>query len=413
MDHDVWLKLAVALGIGLLVGVERERRKGEGPARRSAGVRTFAVGALLGAVSQVLGGAWVLAAAVLAVASLLAVAYARRRDKDPGLTTEAGLLFTVLLGALAMDDPLLAGALGATLAGLLYVRVPIHHFARSVVTERELNDGLILAAAALVVLPIVPNRYMGPFGAFNPRTLWLIVVLVMTMGVIGHVARRLLGPRFGLPVSGLAGGFVSSVATIGSMGHVAKTSAKLLPTAAAGAALSSVATIVQMCAILAVTSRPTFTALLLPLVLAGVVAVAYGVLLTIRALHADLPEEKEEGHAFQIKSALILACTVSVMLILAAAIEAWLGHAGMVIATALAGFADSHAAAASVAALVASGRLEAHDAVIPILSVLSTNAVTKTIVAVTAGRRFAAHVVPGLVLMIAAAWAGAWFVLWR
>jgi uncharacterized membrane protein (DUF4010 family) len=222
-----------------------------------------------------------------------------------------------------------------------------------------------------------------------------------------------LGPRFGLPVSGLAGGFVSSVATIGSMGHIAKSNAKLLPTAAAGAALSSVATIVQMCAVLAVTSRPTLTALMIPLIASGVVAAAYGAVLTIRALHAEMPEEKEESHAFSIKSALILACTVSAMLILAAAVEAWLGHAGMVIATALAGFADSHASAASVAALVASGRLEAHAAIVPVLAVLSTNAISKGIVAGTGGRRFAMLVIPGLVLMIAAAWAGAWFVLLR
>jgi uncharacterized membrane protein (DUF4010 family) len=84
-----------------------------------------------------------------------------------------------------------------------------------------------------------------------------------------------------------------------------------------------------------------------------------------------------------------------------------------VVATALAGFADSHGAAASVAALVGSGRLEAHAAIVPILAVLTTNAITKGIVAGTNGRRFALHVIPGLVLMIAAAWAGAWFVLMR
>jgi uncharacterized membrane protein (DUF4010 family) len=411
MDPTPWLHLATALGIGLLVGIERERRKGDGPHRRTAGVRTFSVGALLGAVSTLLGGPVVVAATVVGVAVLAAVAYWRQRDEDPGLTTEVALLLTVLLGALAMSDPLVASALGATLAGLLFVRTRIHHFVKSVLTERELTDALVLAAAALVVLPLIPDRYIGPFQAFNPRTLWMIVVLVMTMGGIGHVARRLLGPRFGLPVSGLAGGFVSGVATIGSLGQLAKANAHIVPSAAAGAALSSVATVVQMAALLAVTSAATLAALTPALILSGGVAALYGTWLTIRGLRAGAPAEEKPGAAFSLRNALILAGTVCLMLFLAAAVDAWLGHAAVAVTASLAGFADSHAAAASVASLVPSGRLDARGAVVPIVAVLTTNAITKAIAAGTGGRAFAARVVPGLVLMIAAAWLGAWFAL--
>lgn len=409
MDLEVGLRLGAALGIGLLVGVDRERRKGEGTLRGAAGIRTFAAASLLGGVSQFLGGANVLAATALGVTLLSVAAYWRRRETDPGITTEVALVLTVLLGALAMSDPLLAAGLGVTLAGLLFLRASIHKFVKSVLTERELNDALVLAAAALVVLPVIPDRYIGPFQAFNPRTLWLIVVLVMTMGAVGHVARRLLGPRFGLPVTGFAGGFVSSTATIGSMGHLVKTHPQLLPSAGAGAALSSVATVIQLAAVLAVTSRSTLSALLFPLCASGVVALIYGAVLTLRALRTKPPKE-ESGRAFSILGALILAATISFMLFLAAAIQAWLGTTGVLLATALAGFADAHAGAASVAALVPSGRLAALDAVAPVLAVLTTNAVTKAIVAGASGEKFALHVVPGLILMIAAAWLAAWFV---
>jgi uncharacterized membrane protein (DUF4010 family) len=144
------VRLATALGIGLLIGVERERRKGEGASRSPAGIRTFAVSCLLGAVSLELGGEVLLAAATVAVAALLAIAYARSRTRDPGLTTEAALLLTVLLGGLAMRQPALASGLGVTLAILLAARTRLHRFVSSVLTEAELADGLILAAAVLV-----------------------------------------------------------------------------------------------------------------------------------------------------------------------------------------------------------------------------------------------------------------------
>ncbi|MBL8859549.1 MAG: MgtC/SapB family protein [Planctomycetes bacterium] len=408
MTHSTLVDLAVALGIGLLVGIERERRKGDGPHRRPAGVRTFAVGSLVGAVSWIMGGAPVLAAAVLGVALLVAVAYWRRREDDPGLTTEVALLLTVLLGALAMSDSLLAAGLGAALAGLLFARDRIHHFARTLLTERELVDALVLAAAALIVLPLIPDRYVGPFEAVNPRTLWLIVVLVMSMGAVGHVARRLLGPRFGLPVTGLAGGFVSSVATIVSMGQVAKQDEHLLAPAAAGAVLSTVVTAGLMAALLAVTSPPALAALALPLILFGAVATAYSIVLTLRGLRAQPPAASAPGRAFSLVTALVLTATISVMLLGAAAVEAWLGQTGLIVAAALGGFSDAHAAGVSVASLVDAGKLEAHAAVVPILAVMSANTITKIVVAFGAGVRFGRLVVPALVLMLAAAWLGAW-----
>jgi len=408
MEREIWLQFGTALGIGLLVGIERERRKGEGPRRRAAGIRTFAVSALVGAVSQYLGGPPVLAAAALGVAAIEAVAYWRRQEQDPGLTTEVALLLTLLLGGLAMREPGVAAGLGVTLTALLLARERIHHFARSVLTERELHDGLVLAAAALVILPLMPDRHLGPFQALNPRLLWMFVLLVMTTGAIGHAAQRLLGPRLGLPVSGLAGGFVSSVATIASMGRLAQAEPRWMTSAVAGAALSSLSTVVQMALVLAITSPATLAALAWPLAFAGVVAFVYGAAFTLRGLRAELPPQQESGRAFSLATALVLAATVSFILILVGAMQAWLGDRGLLVGTALAGFADSHSSAVSVASLVHADKLAAVDAVVPILAVLTTNAITKSIVAMMSNRRFAWQVVPGLVAMIAAAWGGWW-----
>src|SRR5450755_2419549 len=152
------LNFAVAIGIGLLIGAERERRKGDGPTRSPAGIRTFTITALAGAVSITLGGELLLTVAASGVILLACIAYWRGHDDDPGLTTEIALILTALLGGLAMQQPMLAGGLAVTVAVLLAARSPLHGFVRSVLTEDELTDGLIFAGATLVVLPLVPDR---------------------------------------------------------------------------------------------------------------------------------------------------------------------------------------------------------------------------------------------------------------
>ncbi len=407
VDEQSWMRLAAALGIGLLIGIERERRKGEGPARAVAGVRSFAVVSLLGAVSMMLGEALLLAVAAAGVAALAAVGYARTLRQDPGLTTEIALLLTLLLGALAMREPPLAAALGAGVAILLAARDRIHHFVRRVLTEQELNDALVLAAATLVILPLVPDRHIGPYDAINPRNAWTIVVLMLAIGAAGHVAMRTLGPRFGLAAAGLASGFVSSTATIGSMGERVRGDPALLVPAAAGAVLSTVATILQMVVVLAAASIDTLRALALPLLCAGATAVAYGVLATLRAANHDAPENSDHGRAFSPATALIFALAISGVTLISAALVDWLGTAGLIAAAAFTGFADTHATAASAGSLVSSGTITTTQAALPILIGLSTNTISKIGVAVASGgRHFAMQVVPGLLLTVAAAWLG-------
>ena len=113
------LRLGVALGTGLLIGAERERRKGKGPQRASAGIRTFTITALLGAVCFQLGGTVLLAVVILALAGLTGLSYLRTQKEDPGLTTESALLLTLILGALAMREPALASVVAVVVAILL------------------------------------------------------------------------------------------------------------------------------------------------------------------------------------------------------------------------------------------------------------------------------------------------------
>jgi hypothetical protein len=167
------VSLAVALGIGLLIGAERERRKGEGQSRAPAGIRTFAIGSLAGAISFIVGGQLLLSIVTTGVFALTALGYWRGSAEDPGLTSEIALIVTVLLGGLSVQTPVLAAGLGVTLAILLAARSPLHYFVRSVLTQSEMTDALIFAGATLVILPLLPNRDLGPYGAFNPYKIWI------------------------------------------------------------------------------------------------------------------------------------------------------------------------------------------------------------------------------------------------
>jgi uncharacterized membrane protein (DUF4010 family) len=402
------LGLSVALGIGLGVGAERERRKGRGAGRAAAGIRTFTVAALLGAVAQLLGGA-VLAVAVAGVGALAVLAYRRSAAADPGLTTEVALLLTSVLGALAMPQPALAAAVAVVLAGLLAARERLHRFVRRVLAEQELHDAILLLAAALIALPLAPDRYLGPLQAVNPHAVARLVVLVLIVGALAHVAVRAFGEQRGLPLAGLAGGFVSSSATIYAMGQRARLHPQQARAAVAAALMSSVSTVVLL-ALMVLAVQPTLLArLALPLggAAAAAIAVAAVAMCRLPAASRATPPPLG-GRAFSLKGALGFGLAIAVVLWLAAAMHAWLGTPGTVLTAVLTGLADAHAAAASVAALVSAGKLPAAGSVVPILGGLTSNALVKVALAWRGGgAAFARQVVPGQVLMLTALWGGA------
>jgi len=400
--------ILVALGIGLLIGLERERRKGEGPGRSPAGLRTFAAASLAGAISVMIGGKGLLALVTAGIVALTAIAYLRSKSDDPGLTSETALISTVLLGGLATQRPVLAAGVAVILAILLASRAAMHHFARSVLSDNEVKDALIFAAATLVVLPLLPNQPVGPFGALNLRSIWIIVILVMAVGAAGHVSIRLLGARGGLAVAGFASGFISSTATIGAMGARARRAPELLGAATAGATLSTVATIVQLFVVLAATSLPTLQNLLVPLLCAGAAATIYGAIFTVEGMRETGAADLQPGRAFSLPSALLLALTLSGVIVLSAGLREVFGEIGLVVSAAVAGLVDTHSPAVAAATLASSGKINPADAVAPVLAALSTNTLSKIVVGwISGGRAFALRLIPGLILVIAAAWAGA------
>ena len=141
---------------------------------------------------------WLHIAILFCVMAFVSIAYFTNKNNDPGLTTEISLVFTVVLGGLTISNASLAAGLGIITALLLLIKKRLHGFVLNTLTQTEVNEFLMLSAATLIILPIVPNTLIGPFDAINPRNLWLIVIFIMTINALGHLALRLLGQRIGL-----------------------------------------------------------------------------------------------------------------------------------------------------------------------------------------------------------------------
>lgn len=404
-DHIV-VRLAVALGAGLLIGIERERSHNKKQSDEAAGVRTFTLTALVGAISLQLGQELAFIAFALILGALIAVGYGRTRHRDPGMTTEVAQLATFLLGGLAMREPQLAAALGVIVAILLAARTRLHNWIHHVLTDQEIRDGLLLAAAALVILPLTPQEAIDPWGVVKPRQLWALAVTVMAINGIGYIALRVLGPKIGLALAGLFSGFVSSTATIGAMGTRAKEHPELRHAAVAGAAVSSVATVVRLAAVIGLVSTALLLELALPLAAAGLMATIYAALFTVRSARQRGENAAPAGRPFDPKTAFIFVAVVGVALVATALLTQWLGTRGLLLASAISGLGGAHAAAISAASLAATGVATLDLAAMAVLAGFTTNALSKLIVAFSLGdRHYALALAPGIVLSVAASWA--------
>jgi uncharacterized membrane protein (DUF4010 family) len=194
------------------------------------------------------------------------------------------------------------------------------------------------------------------------------------------------------------------------MGSRSKSRPELHRSAVAGAAASSIATVVQLGIVVGLVSTATLKMLLPSLLLAGFTALAYAGLFTLRSVRETTQQDMPAGRPFSPKTAIVFVLIVGAALAISTALTKWLGNNGLLLATGVAGLADSHAAAISAASLAVGGQTEVQLAAIAVLIGFSTNAISKTVVAFSLGdRRFALQLLPGIVLMVLAAWAG-WFV---
>jgi uncharacterized membrane protein (DUF4010 family) len=397
--------LASALGCGLLMGIERERRKGDGPFRSLAGVRSFALVSLSGAAAALIGSVALVAVVGAFVAALAVTAYARDRSGDPGVTTEIALLLAYLIGVLCARDQLLAAALAVAATGLLAARDSLHQFSRDWLQPGEVRSGLILAALLLLVAPLVPNEPLWQ-GLLNPQVVMRLLLVLLVIQSLAHVGRRLLQARQAMALSALASGFVSSTATIASLGMEAREGTVAVRAQAGAAVLSCVATMVQI-VVVAATVQPLWLARLWAPALGGAaVAGAWGwwqvrgmqVASSVSAQAGQRPQLPPDTGMFKLRDALLIAILLSSIQVGVQLLTRWQGDAGMLVGALLAALADVHA---STAALLGQGGPDSSSGQAiaqGLMAALLVHAGSKSAVALASGGwRYALAVAPGIV----------------
>jgi uncharacterized membrane protein (DUF4010 family) len=357
-SDGVFIDLGIALGLGLIVGLQRESAQSQ-----LAGFRTFPLVTLLGSVCALLApaaGGWVLAAGLLGVAAASAMGNAARlRDAEasPGITTEVALILMYGLGAYTvLGDRAVAVVLGGTIAVLLHFKAELHGLVGRL-DERELRGVMQLVLLALVVLPVLPDATFGPFAVFNPREMWLMAVLIVGLSLSGYIALKFLGEKAGIVAGGLLGGLISSTATTVSWSR--RTRGHPEASRAAGLVILIASTVVygRVLAEIAAVARPFLRTAALPiLALSAAAAVAAAALWLLSRSREPMSVEGQQPAS--LKTAFTFAALYVVVLFAVAYAKQRAGSRALYLVSVLSGLTDVDAITLSVARLVGSEQID-------------------------------------------------------
>lgn len=349
-------RLGLALAIGLLIGLERGWRERDAPDRsRTAGIRTYGISGLLGgifaALSQSLDAVSVLIAGFLGFAAIFAFYKAREaaHDEDFSVTGVIAGLAVFALGGLAVSgDYQAAAGGGAALAAMLASREVLHGLLKRL-TWIELRSALILAVMTAIVLPLLPNRTIDPWGGLNPWEIWFFTVLTAAISYLGYIAVRLLGSTRGLIVSALSGAMISSTAVTLVLGRTAKASDNPYPLAGA-ASLAAAVSVARVCLIVTVV-KPEVLMVMGPAALAA--ALAFGACGALLLRHrGPAGVDAQSRSPFDLGPLLVFALLFAVVATANAALATHVGTQGLVAASAISGAIDVDVATLSALRLV-------------------------------------------------------------
>lgn len=401
----------LALAIGLLIGIERERAHADRKVQDPLGSRTFTLLALLGAVAAYVENV-AFAVALAAFAGAIVLAGYLRTHLGPegsgvGATTEVAAMVTFTLGYLARFQAALTVMLAVIVLVVLALKPRIHRFAQAGLSQKEVTAALTFLVIAFVVLPLLPNRALDRWELFNPFRLWLIYALITGIGFAGYFAVRMLGPERGFAVSGLFAGFVSSTAATLSLSQRARDEGARASVLATGIVLANAASAAAQIVVVAV-ANPDLVSSVLPVVGAPVAVGALWAAFSARWLERS--EEAASGPAFSIESPIALrssagfAAALAIVLVATSAASRWFGSAGVLATAVVGGAGDVHAVTLAVSTLEAARTIAAREAVLAILAGFLANMVVKlSLTGWAGGRRLLAAVAPPLVAMMAAA----------
>ncbi len=399
----------LALAIGLLIGLERERAQADHPVSDPLGSRTFTLLALLGAVAAHVQDAAAALSVDLAVfaAGIILAGYFRSKlgpeAEGVGVTTEVAGMTTFALGYLARREMALSIMLAVITLAVLALKPRIHEFARAGIKQKELSAALAFLVIAFVVLPLLPDRAVDPWGLVNPARLWLLLVLISGISFGGYIAVRLLGPERGLAVAGFSAGLVSSTAASVALAEKSRGGEGLEASAATGIVLATVASAAAQLVVVGVIN-PDMVGAALPVIGGIVVVGAVGTAAALRVIgHRPASAEFALDNPLSLKASAMFAGALAAILLLSTIVQRVFGTAGVLSLSAIAGAANVHAVSLAVSTLAAGGSIGAREAVLAILLAFLANTLVKLgLSGWVGGRRLALVVAPPMVAMMAA-----------
>lgn len=383
MDPVISLHALVSsVGIGLLIGAVRERAEND-PDKSMAGVRTHLLVALSGTLGAALGTP-VLVAVLLLLGALMVVGYLRNSG-GAGLTGEVTVPLTALIAALALSWPGFAAGIAVVVAAALYAKQPLHELVRERLSDAELRAGLVLAGAALVVLPLLPDAPVDPWNVLVPSKLWQLVVLILAVGMIGHVAQRVAGARWGLSVAGFFAGFASSTAAVAGFGQRVKEEPAHVGPAAAGALFANLGSLCLFAGIVGAGAPSLLRQTALPLAAAAVVLAVFAVLGALRQPRLQPRSDPGRSRVFHITHALLLVALMALLLVGSAIFQERVGSAGTLVAASAVAVVEVHAAAASITQMAAQQALPMAQATWGLVLLVLVSGTSKAALAFASG----------------------------
>ena len=385
---DTFTKLGIGLGLGLLVGMQRQRINSP-----LAGIRTFPLVTMLGTIAGLLAlrfGGWIIAAALLSLAAFVIIGNLTMAKSgappDPGITTEVALMLMFGVGVyLVAGYASVAIVLVGTVAVLLHFKPEMHALVGKL-GEKDVRAIMQFVLLTLVILPVLPNRTYGPYGALNPYKIWLLAVLVVGMSLGGYVIYKFLGARTGSIIGGVLGGLISSTATTLSYARRARESPQNSPLSALVIMIASTVVFVRVLMIIGVVAPQQFLALAGPIsaTLAVAALVAGGAWMSTGKSATAMPVQENPS---ELKPALVFAAMFALVLLCVAAAKERLGTQGLYLVATLSGLTDMDAITLSTLQSSKSGPFDTNLAWRMILMAAMANLVFKAAIVAVVGNR--------------------------
>jgi uncharacterized membrane protein (DUF4010 family) len=413
--NEYFLRFGISLAIGILVGIQREFSFRDPNKEHAAGVRTFALMALIGSssalISEILNSALPFVFAMFSISLFLGINYSyETRRGHNGLTTEVSCVMVFLSGALAFWDYLtLSVALGVVTTLLLSLKQEMHQFAHRL-TQKDVFASLKFAVITVIVLPVLPNQNFGPepLNLFNPFKIWLLVIFISGISYIGYILMQVVGPRKGIGLTGLLGGIASSTALTLSFTQRSQSEKSYGPTFALAIIIAWTVMFPRVVVEVAVLNQELLSLIVLPLSLPLITGLLYCIYLYFSDRKKETEQEMNISNPFELRPAIKFGLVFTAILAISKLAVDYLGDTGVYVSAFLSGIADVDAIALTLAELSRGSDGIAIDiAAQGIILAALANTLSKGAIVMFAGSpRLRKAILPGYLLMLASGAAG-------